>query len=495
MAFLSPNSKFPPQDYEYWYKKYLEWEAWYSGDPQNLLQYYTIDALGNDTDQERFWARMEKEDRASIVHMPLAGDIASTSSDLLFSEAAKFTYDSEIKSGERIKAFLETNGFDNILVEGSELCAALSGCLLKINAEPQLDKIPIVNILTPTQFFPTFWWGRLWEVLCYRVVKTTESGIKYRLFENRSREGNSLIIEFKLYKGTDDRVGKEIEFSEIEETENLNLEPIKYDNIDGLGCVYIPNMRPNRLLPGSYLGINDYNSSITMLDSLDFTWTSWMRDIELGLAQLLIDEELLEKQKNKSGSTVQFLNKFSKFTKSFIKLNLSSWRLGGENGIKPIEQVQFSIRVDEHSKTCEQLMYNIVNQCGYSPQTFGLGIEGNSQSGTALKLRQNKSQLTRNKKSRYWIPAIKQLLLQMQRYDKASNLSNMYDEQDVSIEVADSIMTDTKEVSETVRNLDQARAISNYMKVKMQHNDWSEDDIQEEVDKINKESGITGEML
>jgi A118 family predicted phage portal protein len=493
--FLSPGSSFPPSGFGYWYTKYDEWEAWYSGDPENLLKFYTILALGNATAQEKFWARMEEEDRAGIIHIPVAGDIAMTSANLLFSESPRFKYDGKQKSGERIKTFLDINGFENILLEGAELSAALSGCILKLDIEPKLEKIPIVSILTPKQFIPTFWRGRLWEILMFRVVKTTDSGAIYRLFENRKRENNALIIEYKLHKGTVDKVGKEIGFDEIEETENLNLEQIRHNNIDGLGCVYIPNMRPNKLMPGSYLGINDFSSSITMLDSLDFAWTSWMRDIELGLAQLLIDEELLEKAKNKTGGTVQFLNKFNKFRKAFIKLDLSAWRMGGEGGIKPIEQVQFDIRVDEHAKTCEQLFYQIVNQCGYSPQTFGLGIEGRAESGTALKLREGKSQGTRNKKARYWIPAIKQLLLQMQRLDKESGLNSSYDEQSVSIEIEDSIATDEKEVSETIRNLDQARAISNYTKVKLQHQDWSEDDIMAEVKRINDEQGITGEIL
>lgn len=495
MAFLNPGSSFPPPEMEYWYKKYDEWAAWYSGDPEELLKFYTIKALGNQTAQEKFWARIEQEERAGIIHIPLAGDIAMTSSNLLFSESPRFKYDEKSKAGERIKVFIDYNGFDNVLLEGAELSAALSGCLLKIDIEPELEKIPIVSILTPTQFLPYFWRGRLWEVLCFRTVKTTSAGAIYRLFENRRRENGSLIIEYKLYKGTDDKVGKEIDFSEIDETANLTLEPMKYNNIDGLGCVYIPNMRPNKLVPGSYLGINDYSSSITMLDSLDFAWTSWMRDIELGLAQLLVDEEILEKQKSESGGTVQFLNKFNKFRKAFIKLNLSSWRMGGEGGIKPIEQVQFSIRVDEHAKTCEQLFYQIVNQCGYSPQTFGLGIEGRAESGTALKLRENKSQLTRMKKSRYWIPAVKQLLLQMQRLDKESRLSQMYEEQEVSIEIEDSIMTDSKELSETVKNLEQAKAISNYGKVKLLHPDWPEEDIITEVNRINNEDGLTGEIL
>lgn len=495
MAFLQPRSEFPPRDWGYWYEKYSEWGAWYSGDPEELLNFYTVMAIGAESAQEKFWARIETEERAGIVHLPAAGDVAETSANLLFSENPRYNFDEKAISGERINSFISENALSAILLESAELSAAISGCMLKIDIEPTLEKIPLVSVIVPKQFFPTFWRGRLWEVLFYRVVKETDSGIVYRLFENRKREGSSLLIEYKLMKGTTDNVGQEIDFNMIDETSNLNLESVKYDNIDGLGCVYVPNMRPNKLQPASCLGINDYSNCITLLDSLDFAWTSWMRDIELGMAQIFVDESLLTKQKSDTSGTLNYLNKFSKFKKSFIKLDLTSWKMGGEN-VKPIDSLQFDIRVDQHSKTCEQLFYQIVNQCGYSPQTFGIGDFGTAQSGTALKIRENKSQLTRMKKTRYWQPAVRALFIQMQKLDIQSNLHAGYEiDENITTEIEDSILTDTKEVSETIRNLTQATAISNYTKIKMLHSDWTEDQINEEVDKINKESGITGEII
>jgi len=53
----------------------------------------------------------------------------------------------------------------NNLLEGAEISSALSGCFLKLDIEPELVKIPILSIVTPMQCFPTFWRGRLWEVL------------------------------------------------------------------------------------------------------------------------------------------------------------------------------------------------------------------------------------------------------------------------------------------------------------------------------------------
>ncbi len=492
MPFPEPGSAFPPDDYRSYYNKIMEWSVWYSGDAQQLLDLYSSSLYFPDTDPGRFWSRIEQEERAGCVHLPIAGDIASTSANLLFSEAPVIDYKQDAPGGDRLDLFMKENGFLNTLLEAAEMGAAMSGVFLKLDVEPELVGIPVLSVITPLQAIPYFWRGRLWEVLFFRTVREDHEGsVVWRLFELRRKEDGRLFIEYKLYKGSREKVGREVEIESIDETAQLELEDVSYD-IDGLGCVYIPNMRPNRLMPGSPLGMNDYAGVITLMDSLDFAWTSWMRDIELGMAQILVDQDLLERgegeyltQEN-AGSQARF----NKFQKAFVQLNLTSWKMGGEN-VKPIEQVQFDIRVEEHLKTCENLLFQIVSQCGYSPQTFGMVEYGRqTDSGTALRIRERKSLLTREKKSRYWQPAIWELLWQMQQLDVQSGLSpGSYEPQEVWVELQDSVVTDEKDRSETLRNLDQAKAASTYTKVKLLHPEWEEDEIEAEVKKILDEEG------
>jgi len=492
MSFPEPGTAFPPVDYQSWYNRILEWSAWFSGDPQQLLDLYSSTIYFPDTDIGRFWARMEASERSGCVHLPVAGDISATSANLLFSEAPIFSYDEKASGGDRIIDFMKENGFLNLILEAAELSTALSGVFLKLDVEPDLVKIPVLSIITPLQAIPYFWRGRLWKVLFFRTVLEEQGGsIVWRLFELRYRENKKLVIEYRLYKGSNDRVGHVMDLNSIDETANLGLEDITFD-IDGIGCVYIPNMRPNRLIPGSPLGINDYSGVITLMDSLDFAWTSWIRDIELGMAQLLIDEELLE---HPDGSYLtqetESKAKFNKFQKAFIKLNLSPWRMGDEN-VKPIEQVQFDIRTDAHMKTCETLLFQIINQCGYSPQTFGMVDSGRAEnsSGTALRIRERKSLLTREKKSRYWQPELWSLFWQMQQLDVQSGLApKSYTPQEVDVTLQDSIIADEQEKSETLRNLEQAKAVSTYTKVKILHPEWDEKSVEEEVQRILDDQG------
>jgi len=494
MPFPKQGGAWPPEDYVGWYNKVLEWSAWYSGDPQRLLDLYSSQVYFPNTEWGRFWARIESEERANAVHLPAAGDIAMTSANLLFSEAPSFNYEKTGKSGERISTFVKENGIMNIILEAAEMSSAMSGVFLKLDSDPDVMKLPILSVITPLNAIPYFRWGRLWEVIFFRTVKENMGGeVVWRLLERRSRENGYLVIEYKLYKGTKDRIGREVEMASIDETVDLGLEDIRYQ-MDGLACVYVPNMKPNKLMPGSPLGINDYSSAITLMDSLDFTWTSLMRDIELGMAQLMVDEELLERPDGGiiTQDTRASRARFNKFQRAFINLNMSSWRMGGESGVKPIEPVQFDIRVDEHIKTCESLFQQIISLSGYSPQTFGIVESGTrADSGTALRIRERKSLLTREKKSRYWQPALWELFWQFQQFDVVSGLSSSYEPQEVNVELQDSIINDELEQSETLRNLDQARAISTYQKVKRLHPDWEEIEVEEEVGRILDEQGAS----
>ena len=478
MAFPTPNSEWPPKDWQYWFKKYYEWAAWYSGDPEELLRFYS--AAFDNTHKNRLWAKMEKEERSEVVHMPLAGDIATMSANLLFSEAPDIQYDRDKGGGDRIADFIKENGLINVLLEASEMSAALSGVYWKLNAVPSLIKLPILTILTPAQVFPEFTYGRLNAATSYRIVKEDDHGKIWRLFEDRRRENGKLAVRFKLYEGTSDKVGKVVAFDAVADVEQIDLVDMAYE-MDGLGMGYVPNMRPNKLRPGSALGINDYHGCISLLDSLDAAWTSWMRDIELGMGQIFVDEDLLDEN-----------GKYSKLQKAFVKLKMDTakWSDGGK--YEPVKEVQFDIRHEAHQKTCESLVQDIVSRCGYSPQSFGLDIEGRAESGTAMRIRERKSLLTREKKGRYWTPALWEMFWQMQQMDKAAQLtSQSYDPQEVAVVLQDSIIVDPKELSETIRNLDQAKAISAYQKVKTQHPDWDEETVEGEVKRILDESGVT----
>ena len=284
-------------------------------------------------------------------------------------------------------------------------------------------------------------------------------------------------------------MGKKVALDSIDEVKSLNLKEEESLSMAGLGVIYVPNMRPNKIWPGSALGVSDYCNTVSLMDALDEAWTSWMRDLRLGAAKVLIDKELLEPTTNDAGQTNTWSQPgMNHFKEVFLKLELGAMRIGGQGEkYDPIKEVQFDIRWEAHQATCMALFESIIGRAGYNPQTFGMHIEGQAESGTALRIRERKSMMTRQKKGRYWSAAIRSLLAQLQMFDAASGLSSKTEEVEVKVELQDSVIPDPVESSEVIRNLAQAEALSVRAKVMMAHPEWGEDKVEEEIAAIEEE--------
>jgi hypothetical protein len=227
--------------------------------------------------------------------------------------------------------------------------------------------------------------------------------------------------------------------------------------------------------------VSDYQSCVSLLDALDAAYTAWWRDIEDGRSRLMIDESLLDGTKSKDGSP-----RFNTNDRAYVKLAMEAARVG-EHGYKPIEQVQFDIRMEEHKASCLHLIEQIVDRAGYSPASFGFGLEGRAESGTALRMRERKSMLTRNKKSRYWTARIKDLLWQVGEFDRLMGGRGGWD---INVTLSDSIVPDELERAQTVQALAAAGAVSLERMVRIINPDWDDPQVQAEVEAIRSETGL-----
>ena len=80
--------------------------------------------------------------------------------------------------------------------------------------------------------------------------------------------------------------------------------------------------------------------------------------------------------------------------------------------------------------------------------------------------------------------------MMLQQIDNASLLSpSRYEPQPVTVTMSDSIIETQVEMSETVRNLSMADAASTKIKVLMMHPDWTDEQVDEEVERIMREKG------
>lgn len=469
----------PPDEWYDIYNKYHKWAAWYSGSADRLLDYYSNLA-------QPFWAKEVKEDRQTMIHVPVAGDIASVSADLLLSEAPEIkipeaheesaSTDAE-NTQNRINEIIDSTDLYSRLLEAAETASALSGVFVKVNWDTDFKPYPILSVAQPDNAIPEFKWGFLQKVTFHKVIDAPNMNEYWRHVEIHEPG----IIRNQLWKGTRFNLGIELPLNTRSDT--AEMEPVVNTGLDTLACRYIPNKKPNRLWRGSNLGQSDLSGIEGIMDSIDETYTSWVRDLRLARARLIVPEWMLELDDGKF--------KFNIDKEIFIALNQGP-ASAEESG--NITDVQFDIRAEKHKNTALELLQQAYTKAGYSPSSFGMK-DNSSGPTTAKEIRskESKSFKTRNKKARYMQKALEEILQVMLMIDKIHFNNNVNPDYRPQVNLQDSIQTDPLEKADSLNKINQAQAMSIDTKVRTLHPDWEEEQIKAEVKRIMEEQGMSVE--
>lgn len=487
------NTPWPPQHYDLVHRRIATWSAWYSGDPDQLSASYggavAADSTGffasdrggfrnaiNRTLQRWFWGhRQTPTEQRTKLHVPIAGDIAAASADLLFSEPPKITAENT-GAQDRIEQLID-DGVHAVLLEGAEICAALGGVYLRIVWDQDVSDRPWITVIHPDAALPVFKWGCLSEVTFWKTIY--EDGTRVVRHLEHHAPG---VISHGVYEGDREHLGYPRPLADYPDTADLatqvNANSQIFTGIPKLAAVYIPNMRPNRIWrnhpEAAYLGRSDYAGVEPLMDSLDETYSSWMRDLRLAKARLMVPNIFLEKFGRGEGA------RFDTEQELFVGMQGAL----PENGMNPnLAQVQFAIRVDEHSRTSQEIMSRIVSSAGYSAQTFGLA-DSVSVTATEVAAKERRSFITRDRKACYWRPELADIIETLLMVDAAVFKSGVTPEKPL-IEFPDTVSQDPESAARTLQLLDTAKAVSTKTKVMMLHPDWEEPAVDEEVDLID----------
>lgn len=483
---IKENMLWPPMNMLYW--KMAEHSAWYSGDPTTLANFYAgyanYNFLGLPHELpvgETFWGRAIRNESNVLMHVPIAADLAETSSNFLFSESPRIKVleatEANVsstfkKTQEELDNMLLESMFYSKILEAAETCAAIGGIFVKLAWDQEISEYPIPVVEQADKAIPEFKFGMLQAVTFWKNIKIDKEGNRvYRLLE-RYEKG---LISYMLYEGSADRLGYNVSLQTLEETNDL---PDTIETVDELLCVYVPNILPNRLNRNSCLGRSDYLGNEPLMDSLDQTYSAWIKDIILAQGRILLPESWMKKQDGKL--------KFNVDKSMYVQLDIDPVAVVGEK----VTAQQFDIRAEQFEKTSLNLLERIITSAGYSPQTFGLQIEGRAESGTALSMRERKSFSTKNKKEQYWGSAIKRIVQLMMLVYNEELGGNLELNSNVNVEFSDAISNNLNELSTSVKMLADAIAVSTETKVRMLHDDWDEEQVLQEVEMIKEENGM-----
>lgn len=487
MPLPANNQDWPPKPWLPVYAKYAEWSAWYSGDPQALAAVYGGQVQWRKRHAWwKFWTSMEDETghyptRAQL-HVPLASDVAAINAALLFgekptiliAEAHEENAPSDAMATEdRLAEIIDAGDIHGRLVGAAESAAALGGVYIKVDWDKAIASVPLLTVVQADSAIPDWKHGILTGVTLWRVLERDHTTVWRHIERHETAANGTGLVLHGLYKGTDDKLGQQVALTERAET--ASYRNVVWLPFEGLGIRYIPNMSPNPLWRGSPLGRSDYHGVEGLFDALDETWTSWMRDIRLGKARLLVPEDYLRKE---GGGF-----RFDLDQEVYVPLDTP------DAGNAPITESQFAIRVEEHERTSNALIERIVSRAGYSPQTFGLTIEGRADAAAALRIRERRTLMTQQRKRAYWESPLADLLEMLLAVDKAEFKSGVTVYRP-AVNMADSLTPDEIEMATAVKMIADAGAASTEVLVRMLHQGWTEDQVSAEVARIREEQGL-----
>jgi A118 family predicted phage portal protein len=460
------------------YADMAEADVWYVGDKRALAEYYGR-AVQRERDrpsvEARLWAQPRPLDEPERrVHVPVAGDIASASAALLCSEAPTIRFEDTLTQ-KRFDKLAEDGGLHMRLLEALELGAALGDSYLTTvwDKEAVPDR-PILTSWAGDMAIPTIRYGRLIECTFWREL-SREGDTVVRLLERHAVEQRVGLIEYGLYEGTAAHLGKRIPYREHPDAEHIDAlvdrDGRQLTGIDMLTATHIPNLRPNRRHRG-YLGRSDFAAPVwDQFDAIDQTMTSWMRDIRLGQGRIIVPQGALSDLGEGRGSH------FDMHREVYDELSMPP---GTGEGLTV---AQFAIRIEEHRGTFDHLLSTIARSCGYSPSTFGLA-EAGERTATEVIDRKASSMSTTEHKGMYVKTSLRRIVQSWLALDAAHFASGVDASTPPTVEMAPPERQSPESLARTLQMLRNAEVISDYLSVKMQHPEYTEPQILEEVDRM-----------
>ncbi|MER7726398.1 phage capsid protein [Streptomyces sp. NPDC096323] len=488
MSLPANGTAWPPASMAAAYREMERDAMWYAGDPHRLA--HVADRrehaprradrgarrlLTGRRDEPADYPR--KQERR--LHVPLPGDIATVASDLLFADMPTITASTTAGTEFLVNA-IDTAHLHQLLLGAAEQASAMSGIFLRLTWDRDVvpDR-PIPTTVQPDNAVPEYVFGMLRAVTFWRKLDGGDAQTVYRHLE-RHEPGH---IVHGLYEGTPDNLGRAVPLTEHHETAalagSLSENGVSVETgIPMLTAVYVPNMTPNRLHRASPMGRSDYAAPIyDQFAALDDVWTSWMRDIRLARARLMVPAAYLTSNGPGQGAS------FDDDREVYSSLNMPPTEGAG------ITLAQFKIRVEEHQRTSEAITRKAVESAGYSAQSFGLEGGGEAMTATEVEDRAGRSTTTTKKKAGHWRGQLADFLHAYQLLAVAQFTARITPERP-TVEFRLGATESEQSKATTLELLTRAQAVSTATKVKALHPEWDDTAVQAEVAAILAETDI-----
>jgi hypothetical protein len=396
------------------------------------------------------------------IYTPLAvaREVCNFSAEMLFSAEPEITFEDDEDLLERVQ---DVNGLASKLVARAAKVAAQGRGGFRVITDSRVSEEG-VPLLAHVHEHEVIWdeahddWVVGGAVIIERQP-TTAAGLStdvYRLVEEHVKGG----VSRRLYRGTTTLLGNPVamdtldEFAGLPEEEDTGLDQptlIRWDNVSG--------------------GYSDLAGATAVLDRID--------------AEVSYGAEKSEKSRPISFAPASMFDSSGRVDLSgIIPVRDTRLReLGADDAMKNYGTIQPDFLAAETIAWIDFLIDSALLTMGYSKASYGRDQGGSADSGKALRLRQARTLLKKAGKDRMASEALRNALaVAMAWEDSGTKVADYRPE----IELGDGLPRDTMEEAQEVAQWNAAGAISVEEMVRTRRPDWDEEQIDEEVARIEE---------
>lgn len=403
---------------------------------------------------------------------PLPRLISKSKGNLLFGEAPDFVPADEADQ-ERLEELEEANGMEGELMRGALIASSEGDAWGRVVMAPALLDYPIIEFVSRRRVIPHFS-GRFLQGATFISEWATSATERFRLFETY---GPGYVTN-RLFHGSRNTLGTEVGLDTFDETRGTP--PAVETGIPRPLVVFIPNS----IDADPCRGFSDYKGMEARFLAINEAGTVGQQNLRLaGRKRALVDGDYI----NPGGGFDD---------RDDVLIRKAKDATMGDQA-KPLAILEYSFEAQATVAWIDHMLDTTLLLGGTSPQAVGRGVEGGAISGTALRLKMAHSLVEASGAGRYWKRSVGELLRFCAILDARPTSQGGYgrpwkqaDGQHTMV-LQDGLPRDDLEAAQILTALVNAEAMSLEERVRFAHPDWSDQQVTDEVDRINKEKAAS----
>lgn len=383
--------------------KLKEYNAWYTGDSDELLNFYTransidynTDPLFNRNKKGYYWAVSSTETDIKRSHSGQPRNVVDTLVDIVGLPRIGVGQSVLEALNKRLEEILEENNFETLLLQEARPFTLVEGWgAFKINWDSEFLDVPILLYYRADAVDFVYKSGHLIAII-YADYYQDEKGRNYVLYETRRTEKRTidgvkvpcLIIEKDLFKiSGDSEVLTPVELKSLPQLKDTNEAIIvkNYSGFLGYPCIIYKDNNDDTY------GRSIFTGKLDLFDDLDQCLSQAANTVRRSTTQEYFNSLYLEKDQN-TGMPIMPKNYDRKYT-------MFQGGKGGDgplgNGF-PVQVSQPQLNFVQYDQEAQSILLQIIAGI-MSPATLGIDVAKADRSGEAQREKEKVTIFTRN---------------------------------------------------------------------------------------------------